>query len=247
MLSSLAFTLGSLSTASARSLAEIRQSGVINMANSMDTPPFFNMKDSKPTGFEVELGEAIGREMGLKVKWVTKPWERLLKEVNNKASGIDMVIASYTITSTRQQEVDFSIPYYCTGGVIATRPGGPKTTKQLAGYDIGAEANTVYFSFLSKLPFKVQRELTTKGAQAVIDGDVTAVITDNFMALDVAKENPGKLQVGPLLWKEYIGAAFAKGSPELKQAVDKAIKNVMADGTYGKISNKYFGKDIRCK
>lgn len=236
--------------AQARTLAEVRASGALNIATSADFEPFNYMRGGSPAGFEVDLGEAVARKLGLRAQWVVRPFDGLLRDLAGRPQEIDLVIASHAITSTRLQSADFSTPHYCTGGVILTRQGGPLTTRALAGRNLGAEAGSTYFGFLRKLPFQksVQVYGSSQAAiQAVATGQVDAIATDRFAALDALKTySKAKLVVGDTLWKEQIGMAFAKGNTELRQAVNGALKQLVQDGSYLKLSQKYFGQNIGC-
>lgn len=249
-LTAAALLLTGLLPAHARTLAEVRASGTLRVATSADFEPFNFVKAGSPAGFEVDLAEAVARRLGLRVQWVVRPFDGLLRDLAERPQEIDLVIASHAITSTRLQTADFSAPHYCTGGVILTRQGGPLTSKALAGKKLGAEAGSTYFGFLRKLPFEKSVEVyasSQAAIQAVATGKVQAIATDRFAALDALKVfSKANLVVGETLWKERIGMAFAKGNNELRQAVNVALKQVVQDGSHAALSRKYFGQDIGC-
>jgi polar amino acid transport system substrate-binding protein len=236
--------------AQARSLTEVKRTGTLLLATSADFEPFNGKVGGRFTGFEVELAEAIAARLDLKPVWTARPFDQLLNDVNTRQGTIDVVIASHAITSTRLKTVDFSQPHYCTGGVILTRKGGPQTSQALQGRQIGAEANSTYLGYVQKLPFKKQIEVfTTSDAaiQATATGQVEAVVTDRFAALNALNQYPkANLVMSDTLWREQIGMAFAKGNSALRQAVNKALAQIMQDGTYDRISRKYFGQNVRC-
>ncbi|EYB69773.1 amino acid ABC transporter substrate-binding protein [Deinococcus phoenicis] len=246
----LLFLAAALPAAQARTLADARTSGTLKIATSADFEPFNFLKAGSPTGFEVELAEALARRLGLQPQWVVRPFDGLLRDLAERPQEIDLVIASHAITSTRQQSADFSTPHYCTGGVILTRAGGPLTSKALAGKNLGAEAGSTYFGFLRKLPFQktVQVYPSSQAAiQSVATGQVDAIVTDRFAALGALKTYAkANLTLGDILWKEQVGMAFARGNSELRQAVNGALQQLVQDGTYAKLSRKYFGQDIGC-
>ena len=250
LLLSLALLASSLSPAQARTLAEIKSSGVLKVATSADFEPFNFTRGGPPVGFEVEVAELVARRLGVRVQWVVRPFDGLLRDLGARRDEIDVVIASHAVTSTRQQLVDFAAPHYCTGGVILTRAGGPTTSKALAGKNLGAEAGSTYFGFLRKLPFRKTLQVYTSSQaalQAVATGQVDAIATDRFAALEATRTySKAKLVVGETLWKEQVAMAVAKGNAGLRQAVNAALKGAVQDGSYAKLSQKYFGQDIRC-
>ncbi|MFC4427241.1 ABC transporter substrate-binding protein [Deinococcus navajonensis] len=237
------------SGAQARTLSEIKASGTINVATSADFEPFNFMRSGVPVGFEVDVAEAVARQMGLRVNWVVRPFDGLLKDVNDR-QDIDLVIASHAINSTRLKQVDFTSPHYCTGGVILTRKGGPTTTKALKGQKLGAEAGSTYFSFLRKLPFEKSVQVYNSSlavATAVATGQVKAIVTDRFAAIEAQKNFPkAGLVLGDILWKEQIAMAVAKDNTALRDAVNVALKQVVANGTTAQLSTRYFGQNIGC-
>ncbi|GAA4008469.1 ABC transporter substrate-binding protein [Deinococcus rubellus] len=236
------------SAAQARSLDEIRASGVLRLATSADFEPFNFLKDGQFAGFEVDLGDLIGKQLGLKVVWVKDDFDSLLSDFSK--NEYDVVIASHAITSTRAKVVDFTQPHYCTGGVALAQPGGPLTSKAMAGRVLGAESGSTYMGYIQKLPF--DKQLTVYGnsdeaIQAVATGKVSAVVTDKFAALAALKTyNKAKLVMGDLLWRERIGMAVQKGNVGLRQALNGALSTLLKDGQYARLSQSYFGQDVRC-
>lgn len=237
-------------SAQARPLSVVKSSGTLQMLTPADFEPF-NYKDGETLrGFEVELGDALAAQMGLKPVWTVRPFQRLLSDVNKESQSFDLVIASHAITSTRLKEADFSGPHYCTGGAIVTRPGGPTTAKQLERRTVSSNLGTTYHGFVKKLTFPITSLPVPNdpaAVEAVSRGQADAAITDRLFALAYLKANPTlKLQVSPLLWKESVGIAVTKGNKELKEAVNVALATLIKNGTYTKISQKYFGQDISC-
>ena len=110
--------------------------------------------------------------------------------------------------------------------------------------------NSADLNFLKKLPIKVDVQSFTSSDdafQALLAGKIDATVTNKFVAKQLLAQNPtAKLQIGELLWKNQHGIAVAKGNKELKNAVDAALKELMRNGTYKQISEKYFNEDIRC-
>lgn len=239
-----------MSAVQARTLDTIKASGTIIFATSADFKPFNYMDKDKLTGFEVELAEAIAAQMNLKPVWTVRAFQKLLSEVNTDPNGIDVVIASHAITSTRLKVVDFSNAHYCTGGVIVSRPGGPQTSRQLERRTVTSQVGSTYQGFVRKLPFEVHSLPVPGDGDAmdkVVKQEADAAVTDLFAALAYSQANPqAKLQISQLLWQESEGMAFAKGNKELRDAVNVALAEVVKNGTYNRLSQKYFGQNIKC-
>ncbi|MDB5046433.1 MAG: putative amino acid transporter, periplasmic component [Deinococcus sp.] len=233
--------------AQASSLPQIKTSGVLRLATEGNYPPFNFYKNKTLTGFEVELGNALARQLGLKPVWTTVVFESLLLGLDR--NRYDLVIASHGITPERLKAVDFSAPHYCSGGVLVARPGGPRTLADLRGKVVTMGVNTTYLGYVQKLPgIAGVKTFSTTNDQlnAVLNNRADAMVLDRFNAIDASKVLPGKLQLGDIVFPERIGMAMDKNNPELLGAVNKALATLMADGTYAKLSVKYFGQDVRC-
>ncbi|WP_339095544.1 ABC transporter substrate-binding protein [Deinococcus sp. VB343] len=236
------------STAQARTWADIQKSGTIKIATEGAFPPFNLMKGKTPTGFEVELAEALAKQLGLKVQWTIQPFDSLLIGLNQ--DRYDFVIASHGITPERQKAVDFSNPHYCTGGAIVTRPGGPLTAKALSGKTVAVQVGTTYLENVRKVP-GVRDVKTfpkdTDAQAALMAGRVDAWVGDKFTGLDLIKAQKGKVVQGELLFREKIGMAVKKGNTTLLKTLNTALAKAQADGSYAKLSQRYFGEDVRCR
>jgi len=237
------------SAAEARTLKEIQASGQLRLATSADYAPYNYMEGGQFKGFEVELGNLIAKQMGLKPIWLKRGFDTLLTGFSQ--GEYDLVIASHAITGDRAKVVTFSKPHNCGANVLLTKKGGPLTSKELAGRKLGAEAASINLKFLQKLPFKKQIMVfrtTDEAVRAVALGQVDAVLVDDLGAVAAVKTfSKANLVYGPPVWSSPSGMAMAKGNLELKKAVDAALNKVLLDGSYAKISKKTFGIDVRCK
>ncbi|MBB6098040.1 polar amino acid transport system substrate-binding protein [Deinobacterium chartae] len=233
--------------AAARSLSDIQASGTIRIGTEAAYAPFTYYQGKKLTGFEIELAEAIAKQMGLKVEWIDKPFDSLL--IGLGQDRFDFVIASHGITAERQKAATFASPHYCSGGLIVVKKGGPKTAAALKGKTVAVQVGTTYYDQLKKLgglkDVKTYPQ-NTDALQNLRAGRVDALVSDRFAGLEALKKDQ-TLEAGELLFQERIGMAVAKNNPGLAKALSAALKKVQANGTYTKISKKYFGEDIRCE
>ncbi|GGJ84723.1 ABC transporter substrate-binding protein [Deinococcus aquiradiocola] len=235
-------------TAQARTWDAIKQSGTIKIATEGAFPPFNYFKGKQLTGFEVDLANAIAKQLGLKVEWISQPFDNLLIGLNQ--DRYDFVIASHGITAERQKAVDFSNPHYCTGGAVVSKIGGPKTAADLKGKTVAVQVGTTYLENVQKVA-GIGRVSTfpkdTDAQAALMAGRVDAWVGDKFSALDVVKAQKGKLQVGELLFQEKIAMAVKKGNSSLVKELNSSLATLQSNGVYAKLSQSYFGSDIRCK
>jgi polar amino acid transport system substrate-binding protein len=239
----------------ALNMTEIKSSGQIRFATEGGFPPFNEFKSGKLSGFEVEIGNAIAAKLGMKITWQTLPFDSLL--IGLGQSRYDVVIASHAITPERAKAVDFTSPHYCTGGTIFTGPQkgtpGPKSKSELSGKTVGVQVGTTYLTNLKKISGVKDIKTYPKDTDALqnlLAGRIDAWITDRFVgrqAIAAQNKNGAKLEAGDIVFEERVAMAVSKGNNDLKAALDKALTELIADGTYEKISTNFFGEDIRCK
>jgi polar amino acid transport system substrate-binding protein len=237
--------------AASRDYLTIHQAGTIIIGTDGAFPPFSFKQGSQLVGFEVDLANAIAKSLDVKTQWRTVPFTALLPDL--RQGKFDFVIASHGITPERQKTVDFATPHYCTGGMIVAKSDGPKTVFELPGSRIGVQVGTTYLQNALKLPGVLKSDVKgyAKDADALRDliaGKIDVWITDKFVALDVIKNNPkADLEHGDLIFTERIAIAVAKGNNTVTGSINSALIGLMNDGTYERISNRWFGEDIRCE
>jgi polar amino acid transport system substrate-binding protein len=235
-------------TAQARPLDEIRKSGALVIGTEGAYPPFNQFEGGKLSGFEVELGDAIAKKMGLKPDWKTVGFDSLLAGL--RQDRFDIVIASFAITPERAKAVAFANPHYCGGGIIVARNPAIKSAASLAGKSVAVQTGTTYFDKVKQVAgVKDVRNYPrdTDARAALMNGRVDAWVTDRFVVKKAMEANAAGMHTGDFLFVEKVAAAVKPGNDALLAAYNKALAEVLADGTYAAISQKYLKEDIRCK
>ena len=233
----------------ARSLDEIRKDGKIVIATEGQYAPFNYFQGAKLAGFEVDLADAVAKKMGLAVEWKALSFDALLAGL--RQDRWDLVIASHGITPERAKAVTFAEPHYCSGGVVVSTDPAIHAAKDLAGRVVAVQTGSTYLENVKKLG--IAKEVKnfpqdTDARSALLTHRVDAWVTDRFVAKMAVDANPsGGMKVGDYVFVERIAAAVSKGNQPLVQAYDKALAELMQDGTYAAISKKYFNEDVRCK
>lgn len=247
---SLALVLAStVGLVQARTLEQIRASGRLVVATEGAYPPFNYFQNGKLTGFEVELAEAIGKKMGLTVEWKSLAFDALLAGLQQ--DRWDMVTASFAITDARARAVTFTQPHYCSGGVIVARDPAIHSAATLAGKSVAVQTGSTYLEHVEKVPGVGQVKnfpQDTDARSALMNGRVDAWVSDRFVVKAAIDSSPkAGLKSGDYLYVEKVASAVKKGNTPLATAVDQALAQLMADGTYKAISEKYLKEDVRCK
>lgn len=229
-------------------LDTIKEKGVIRIAMSGAYPPFNFVNDANEVvGFDPAIGTEIAKRMGLEVKIITTAWDGIIGGL--LANKYDAIVGSMTITEERDKVVDFVGPYYATKRAIFTKEGSDiKSVKQLDGATLGVTLGETHEQWAREAGYKIR---TYKGLPELLmeldNGRVDAIVNDRIAAMLAIKENGYKMVELPDLETEAFGAGIAirEGNPELKAAMQKALDDMMADGTYLKIANEWVGGDIR--
>lgn len=228
------------------------EEGKLSFGSSGLYKPFnYEDLDGNETGFEVDLGIALAEEMGLEPNPVfTQDFGALIEEVNT--DRIDVILGSLTITEERAEAVDFSRPYYTSGPVFYVHKDNDdiETWDDLEGKQVGVIANSVYEDIV--LEHISEDNLSTYQSDTVALQDLAAgtdrldmVLTDKIVGLVQMDENNLDIKaVGDLIMEEKIGAAVRKGNQELLDEINRALDEIIENGTYDELSNKWFGESI---
>jgi len=210
--------------------------------------PPFNLIDASGQvgGFDVEIGQALCAKMKVECEVVTSDWDGIIPALN--AKKFDFLIASMSITEERKVAVDFTNPYY-TNKLQFVAPKGKefKTDKaSLQGKVIGAQRATIAGTWLEdNLDGVVELKLYDTQENAYLDlssGRLDGILADSFVQWEWLKSDAGKgfeFKGDPVFDNDKIGIAVRKGDA-LRDKLNAALAEIVADGTYKKINDKYF-------
>lgn len=216
----------------------------------------FNFLDAsgKLQGFDIEIGDALCAKMQVKCEWVAQDWDGIIPALQSQK--YDAIIASMSITAERKEKVDFTDKYYNTPGQFVVPKTGPLTDVSpagLKGKTLGAQSSTISANYLTDLyaPAGVTVKLYATQDEADADlaaGRLDAMLADKLVAYQwLEKTDDGKccqFTGEPITDLKYygegIGIAVRKGDDELRMAFNKAIAEIIADGSYKSINEKYF-------
>jgi len=231
---------------SATSDMKLVNDGKLTFAMSGLLKPLNYKENEKLVGFDVEIGNEIAKRIGLEANPVTNPWETILQGLRGKK--YDAIIGSMTATEERAKQVDFSDPYYISGATvfISSKNNDIKSFDDLKGKTIGVMQASTYVEDAKKYTDKI-KEFPSEiyALQDLPPGRLDAVITDKIVGISAMKESGLEIQtLGEEIKREEIAVAINKDNQVLLEAINKAIADMVADGTYKEISTKWFGKDL---
>jgi len=206
--------------------------------------PFEFKVDGKLTGFDVELWDAIAKDLGLDYKWQTMDFNGIIPALQSRS--IDAAIAGITVKSEREKVVDFSYPYYDAGLIILVQADNDNISSidDFEDKVVATKLGTTSADFLKTVPTKDVKLLpnTDNLFMELLSGGADAVFFDSPPLLYYAQnQGKGKVKtVGPLYQGQSYGIAFPQGS-ELREKVTITLLKFMEDGTYNELYKKWFG------
>jgi cystine transport system substrate-binding protein len=230
-------------------LADIQKAGVLTVGTEGTYRPFtFHEGGSGTlTGYDVEVIEAVGKELGVDVRFEETQWDAIFAGLD--AGRFDVIANQVSITPERKGVYDFSTPYTVSPGVVVVNAGDDSISSfdDLAGKTTAQSLTSNWYDLAKQSGAQIQ---AVEGwAQAVTllkQGRVDATVNDELTFLDYEKtEGDTGLEIAARTDDEAHNAfAFRNGSDSLVRAVDGALAKLRADGTLTRLSEKYFGADV---
>jgi polar amino acid transport system substrate-binding protein len=222
--------------------------GQLTTCTHLPYPPFQSEIDGKVQGFDVSLIDLVAKDLGVKQDIVDTPFENFKTGAFLNSEQCDLAAAGMTITEERKKNVDFSDPYFdATQAVLVDKKSGVNSLADVKakGKKLGAQAQTTGEDYAKKQGFD---PVSFESSDAVINGlrsgQVQAVIIDYPVVQgwlkDKANADAFKV-VDNLNTGEQYGFTVKKGNTKLLAAINKAIKEAKADGTYKKLYEKWIG------
>ncbi|AWC21878.1 amino acid ABC transporter substrate-binding protein [Aminobacter sp. P9b] len=229
-------------------LNEIKAAGVFKIGTEGTYAPFtYHDASGALVGFDVEIGREIAKRLGVKAEFLEGKWDGLIAGID--AKRYDAVINQVGITEARQAKYDFSEPYITSKAVLIVS-GKNEDIKGFADLKGKKSAQSLTSNF-GKIAEANGAELVgtdgfDQSIQLVLNGRADATINDSLSFYDFKKHKPDA-DVKIVAEEEKAdssGVIVRKGEPELVEAINKALAEIKADGTYKKISETYFGTDV---
>jgi ABC-type amino acid transport substrate-binding protein len=216
----------------------------LTVGSDIPYPPFEQGKSGDYTGFDIELMEAIGEKIGRSPEFQDTSFETIFRDV---AQGtFEAVISAATITEEREKEVAFSHPYYLSEQAILVKEGSDVGgLEDLEGKTVGAQQGTTGLELGKEKANAGELRPYPEGPDAINAlkaGTVEAVIIDQPVAQNAVEEEGGVEISESVPTEETYGIAVAKDNRELLEEINKALNEVVEDGTYTTIYETWFHK-----
>ena len=216
--------------AKARTVQEIKDSGVIRIGVFTDKAPFgYIDENGKNQGFDIYFTDRLAKDLGVKVEYISlDPASRVEYAETGKA---DIVAANFTVTPERAEKVDFSLPYMKVSlGVVSPDGAVIKSVEELKDKTLIVSKGTTAEYYFSKNHPEVKLQKYDSYADAynaLLDGRGDAFSTDNTEVLAWAKSNPGfTVGIESLGDVDTIAVAVQKGNTDLLNWINNEIKEL---------------------
>ena len=217
-------------TAKARTVQEIKDSGVIKIGVFTDKAPFgYVDENGKNQGFDIYFTDRIAKDLGVKVEYISlDPASRVEYAETAK---VDIVAANFTVTPERAEKVDFSFPYMKVSlGVVSPDKAVIKSVEDLKDKTLIVSKGTTAEYYFSKNHPEItlqKYDSYTDAYNALLDGRGDAFSTDNTEVLAWAKANPGfTVGIDSLGDVDTIAVAVQKGNIDLLNWINDEIKEL---------------------
>ncbi|MFC6297066.1 transporter substrate-binding domain-containing protein [Pseudomonas sp. CCM 7893] len=221
--------------------------GELRIALEANTPPFNFKEGDKLTGFEVELGELLAKEMDVRASFVTIDGTDLLPGV--ESGRYDVAINHIAMTPELQDRFDFSEPYSYSNAQLIVRKQEKRplaSFEALKGKALGVAQGSQF----------VEQARTANGVDLrsypdakqpikdVAEQQIDAAISDRLLIPYAIRDSQLPVKEGAALGPTLsLAIPFQKGNPAFKASLDKALQRVKADGRLTALSEKWFGMD----
>ncbi|MBR5442428.1 MAG: transporter substrate-binding domain-containing protein [Clostridia bacterium] len=221
--------------------APAAETKVLTMATNAEFPPYEYKEGDGYKGIDVEIAEAIAAKLGMELKIEDIAFDSIIPGV--QTGKYDMGMAGLTVDETRLKQVNFS-DSYATGvqSIIVKEGSDIKSADDLAGKKIGVQTSTTGDIYATDDFGEENITRYDNGAvavQALIAGKIDCVIIDNAPAKSYAEANEGLVVLETEYIQEEYAICFAKENTQLQADVNKALGELIADGTVKAIIEKY--------
>ncbi|WP_297996445.1 amino acid ABC transporter substrate-binding protein [uncultured Campylobacter sp.] len=228
--------------------AKTLREGTLKVATEGTFSPFSYYNDKNElVGYDVDVARAVAEKLGLKIEFLTAPWDAMLAAFD--AGKADAVFNQVSITDERKKKYEYSVPYTVVYGAIIVHKDNNdiKSFEDLKGKKNADSATSNWAQVAKKYGAQnVTVDSFAKSMELLIARRVDTVVRDNTVFYDFLKQRPdAPIKIAAKLKDvDYSAAIVQKGNKELADQINKALNELKAEGKLKEISLKYFGRDV---
>lgn len=222
--------------------------GTLTTCTHLPYEPFQFRDEREIVGFDVDIGKAIARDLGVEQQIINTPFETIQSGQDLNAGKCDMAAAGMTINEVREENFDFSAPYFdATQALLVPKGSGITDFEQLRGKRLGIQNATTGAEYAEEHAKPAGAELVGFEdlgllLEALQTEQVDAVINDNGVLYDYVKRNP-QLEVSTEFdTGEQYGIGVRTGNTQMREFINQSLQRLKDSGEYDKLYQKWFDK-----
>lgn len=222
-----------------KTLDEVKEAGQLVVATSPDFPPFENLENGEVVGIEVEIMKLICEELGVELVIEEMNFDSVLPGI--QATKYDCGMSGISVTPERAENVLFTDAYCLAAQCIVVKADSTITSKaDLTGKQIAVQSGTTAEDFCRGEGYDVKSyEANADAKTALTTGKVDAWVVDDLTAAEmVAGDSSVKILADHMTTEPYA-FAFAFGSEDLVEEINKILNKMIEDGTVAEIFAEY--------
>lgn len=216
---------------------------VVRFGTDGEYPPYNFVNDAgEVDGFEADLINEVCRRANLECEWIVTPWDGIID--NLIAEEFDVIVSGMSINAERDQVIDFTQPYLPTTPSIYVALA--EASEDSLNGVIAAGVSTVHSAYLADIGAEfMEFDSGEDAVSAVLNTTADAALFDREFAHTIIAESDGKLAAlgQPVLLEEGIGAGVRETDTDLKEKLNTAISDMIADGSLNDLIRKWFDED----
>ncbi|MGE6368936.1 amino acid ABC transporter substrate-binding protein [Planococcus kocurii] len=229
-------------------LAKVQEEGTLVIGTEGTYPPFtFHNASGELTGFDVEIAREVADRLGVEAEFLETQWDAMFAGLD--AGRFDMVANQVGINPERQESYEFSDPYITSTAVLVVAEDNNeiKSFEDLKGQLSAQSLTSNYAETATSFGAELEGvEGFNQAIELLNSGRVDATVNDNLTVLDFLKQRPdAKVKViDKSEDAAQSGLLFRKGSGAIVEEANQAVADMIEDGTYDEISEKWFGENV---
>ena len=229
-------------------LAKVQEEGTLVIGTEGTYPPFtFHDASGELTGFDVEIAREVAERLGVEAEFLETQWDAMFAGLD--AGRFDMVANQVGINPERQESYEFSDPYITSTAVLVVAEDNTdiQSFEDLEGKLSAQSLTSNYAETATSFGAELEGvEGFNQAIELLNSGRVDATVNDNLTVLDFLKERPdAQVKVVDESGDAAQSALlFRKDSGAIVDEANQALADMIEDGTYDEISEKWFGENV---
>jgi polar amino acid transport system substrate-binding protein len=216
---------------------------VLVVGTSADYPPFeYIDEDGNYAGFDIAMMEEIGERLGMEIEWQDIAFDGLIGSL--QSDKIDAIIAAMSATPDREEQVDFTDPYFIGADAIIVTEGSDiviTKNEDMAGYKVGVQSGTIQEQWVDE---NIEADVSRyeRAEQLYLDlksGRIDVGALDYYNGLAFIDQGGVELALKTEFAGENMAIAVKEGNTELRDQIDEVIDELQAEGVVDELAMEH--------